>query len=83
VVTLESPAECAQTIETDLETNIGYDSVCGAHKKHCALDPPVLQVVVRGLAKRRTECAHKMRFRHLCDARESLDAERLIKRVIY
>jgi hypothetical protein len=80
---VESPAERAEAIETNLETNIGYASVCGAQKKHRALDASALQVAVRGLAKRRAERADKVRFRHLRETRESSDTERLSKSAIH
>jgi hypothetical protein len=80
---VKSPAKRAQATETNIEANIRNASVCGTQKKHCALNPPALQVAVRGFAKRRAKGSDEMRFRHLRDARESSNAEGLRKCAIH
>jgi hypothetical protein len=79
----ESPAECAQAAETNVEANVRYAPIRGTQEKHRALNPPALEIAVRGLAERRTEGADEVRLRHLRNSRELWDAEWFRKRAIH
>src|ERR1700680_1903234 len=73
----EGAAEGAQAVEADVEANVSDASLGLAQQEHRALDAAALQVAVRRLAERRAKGSDEVRFRHVGDAREHGDVERI------
>jgi hypothetical protein len=73
---VEGTAECAQAVETDVETNVRHVPFRSPQKKHRAFHAPALEIAVWGFAERRTEGAYEVRLGYLRNPREPWDAER-------
>src|SRR5580693_7765283 len=54
-------SERAEAVESDVEADLGYETVGLAQQLHRTLYPAALQVAVRRLAKRRPELAAEVR----------------------
>src|SRR5437879_5511086 len=72
----KAAAEAAQAVEADVEADVGHAAVGRAQEEHRALDPPTLQITVRGLAEGGSESPDEVRLRDIGDLRESVDIER-------
>src|SRR5260370_42695953 len=59
----ETPTECAQTVEADVEADGRHATAGRAQGEHGALNPPALGVPGWGVAKRRTKRSGEVRIR--------------------
>src|SRR5215211_3467567 len=73
----ERTAEGPEAGEPHVEADLGHAAIGLAQHEHGALDPAALEVAMRRLAERRPEGPDEMRLRHVRDARERGDVERL------
>ena len=78
----EKVAERAETLETDLEADLGHRHLSGCEQKLRLLDPPAHEVAMRGLEDRRLEAANEMVAREVRRSGERARAQSLRKVVI-
>src|ERR1700719_1024426 len=80
---LKAAAEGAQAVAADVETEGGHAAIGGTQQEHRWLDPPALEVTVRGLAEGRAKGADEVRLRNVGDGRERRNIERLCIRTVH
>src|SRR5215208_483491 len=73
----ERPAEGAEAREADVEADLAHLALGLAQEEHRPLDPPALEVAVRGLAEGGAEDPDEVRLRDVRDPSQAGDVERL------
>src|SRR6266511_3848085 len=73
----EGPAECPETCEAHVETDLGHAAVGLPEQEHRSLDSAALQVAMRRLAERGAKGPDEVRLRDVGDPCQGRDVKRL------
>ena len=79
----EGASKCAETVESDVEADLGDPPIGFAQQLHRTLHPPALQVAVRRLAKSSPKLAAEVRGRDMRDTRKGWYVKGLRKRTVH